>query len=119
MSLINSGVLFDLEYESLSMLAIAVKPKRKYPIRRVSADKLAVQLTPLQSEVLIGTLLGDLSIERPKVNHNARIRFEQTFPAHASYIMLLYGLFYNLTSSSPSVLFRKPDKRTGKVYCSI
>lgn len=117
-SLIDSSVLFDLEYGSLAMLTIAVKPKRKYPVRRVSAAKLAVELTPIQSEVLVGTLLGDLSLERVKVSHNARFRFEQTFPGHVSYMMLLYGLFYNLTLGSPSLLFRKPDVRTGKVYVS-
>jgi hypothetical protein len=32
---------------------------------------------------------------------------------------MLYGLFYNLTSSEPKVHIRSPDKRTGNVYSSL
>lgn len=118
--LIDSSALLDLDYSYITgTLAIAIKPKAKYPLRKVSAAKLAVKLTPLQLEVLTGTALGDSHIERAKPSHNARVRFEQSFPAHASYLMLLYGIFSDLTLSSPSLVLRKPDRRTGLVYPSI
>lgn len=98
---------------------MVIKPKRKYPQRKVSAAKQGVKLTPLQQEVLVGTMLGDAMIERAKSTHNGRLRFDQTFPAHASYLMMLYGIFYDLTSSGPSLSVRSPDKRTGNVYSSL
>lgn len=85
----------------------------------MSDAKQAAQLTPLQQDGLVGTMLGDASIERAKPTHNGRLRFDQTFPMHASYLMLLYGIFYDLTSKGPSVHIRKPDKRTGNVYSSL
>ena len=70
-------------------------------------------------EVVIGTLLGDSSIERTKPNHNSRIRFDQSFPEHATYFIYLFGVFNNLCKKGPKVFIRKPDIRTGKVYSHI
>ena len=60
-------------------------------------------MTSLQKEVIIGTMLGDASIERVKLTHNARIRFDQTYPKHSSYIELLYSILNNLVLSGPKV----------------
>ena len=112
----------DLLYGTTAILTSSItilKPKRKYPLRKVSASKSSIQLTSLQKEVLIGTLLGDAHLERVKHSHNVRLRFDQTFPGHASYLMLFYGIFHNLTSKIPQVHIRKPDKRTGNVYYSL
>ena len=79
----------------------------------------AIFLTPFQIEVLVGTLLGDASLERAKPTHNTRLRFDQTYPDHVSYINELYNIFKNLTRTGPRVHIRKPDKRTGKVYSTI
>lgn len=76
-------------------------------------------LTQLQKEVIVGTLLGDASIERNKPTHNARIRFEQAYPEHETYLLSLYDIFSNISGKSPRIVSRKPDKRTGKVYKSI
>ena len=78
-----------------------------------------VKLTQIQKEILIGTLLGDAFIERNKPTHNARIRFDQSFPNHASYLMKIFSYFYNLTGKGPTVIVRSPDKRTGKIYCQM
>ena len=99
--------------------ALVIKPKRKYTLRKVNAAKLAITLTPLQIDVLVGTMLGDAHIERIKPTHNSRIRFDPSFPAHASYLMMLYGIFYNLTTKGPSVSIRSPDRRTGNIYSSL
>jgi len=68
---------------------------------------------------IIGTMLGDYRIERLKSTHNSRVRFEQSFPNHASYLTFLYGHFINLVGASPKVIIRKPDVRTGKVYSQM
>ena len=78
-----------------------------------------VKLTQIQKEILIGTLLGDAFIERNKPTHNARIRFDQSFPNHASYLMKIFSYFYNLTGKGSTVIARSPDKRTGKIYCQM
>jgi hypothetical protein len=64
-------------------------------------------------------MLGDASIERVKPTHNARKRFDQTYPKHSPYIQLLYSIFNNLVISVPKVHTRKPDVRTGKIYSTI
>jgi hypothetical protein len=88
--------------------------------RLTKAEKNLITLTPIQIEILIGCLLGDACLERRLVTHNARLRFDQTFPEHASYLMYLYSMFYYLTGSKgPSVNIRKPDPRTNKIYSSI
>lgn len=74
-----------------------------------------------QKKVIVGTLLGDASLERNKPTHNTRLRFDQSYPEHASYLRSLYTIFHNLTGplGSPKIHTRKPDKRTGKVYSTI
>lgn len=99
--------------------SLVVKIKRNYPLRKVSEARQNVKLTFFQIDVLVGVLLGDASLERRKSSHNTRLRFDQTFPTHASYLIMLYGTYYNLTSSSPSMNIRNPDKRTGKIYRSL
>ena len=42
----------------------------------------SIALTTYQKEVLIGTLLGDAHLERNKLSHNARLRFDHTYPEH-------------------------------------
>jgi hypothetical protein len=78
-----------------------------------------ILLTPFQKEVLVGTILGDASLERAKPTHNTRLRFDQTYPDHAPYLNELYNIFKILTGTGPKVHVRKPDKRTGKLYSTI
>jgi hypothetical protein len=76
-------------------------------------------VTPLQNDIIIGTMLGDASAERSKGYKNTRLRYEQSYPAHAGYLMSLYNSLKSLTMSEPKVVLRRPDKRTGLVYPSI
>ena len=73
----------------------------------------------MQKDAIIGTLLGDASMERDKITHNPRIRFDQTYPLHEDYLMSLYNLFKDLVGTPPKIYTRKPDKRTNKIYQSI
>lgn len=79
----------------------------------------SIPLTGIQKEVLVGTLLGDASLERAKPTHNTR--FDQSYPEHESYLQSIYTIFQNLTGpkGTPKIHSRKADKRTGKVYSSI
>lgn len=57
----------------------------------------SIPLTGMQKEVLVGTLLGDASLERAKPTHNTRVRFDQSYPEHESYLQSIYTIFQNLT----------------------
>lgn len=76
----------------------------------------SVLLTCLQKDIIVGTLLGDSSLERDKPTHNTRIRFDQSYPNHKSYLESLYVIFANLCGTPPRVHTRKPD---GKIYQTI
>lgn len=78
-----------------------------------------MDLTSEQKDVIVGTILGDACIEKAKPTHNARIRFDQTFPFHATYLMRLYIIFHNMVKRTPKVHIRKEDKRTGKRYSTM
>ena len=80
---------------------------------------LTTPLTPLQKDVIVGTMLGDASMERDKPTHNYRIRFDLSYQVHESYTRSLYEIFKDLTGTPPEIRTRKPDKRTGKVYQTI
>ena len=96
-----------------------VKTTKIYKVRKTNEAKLKINLTSIQKEVVIGTVLGDSSIERAKPNHNSRIRYDQSFPEHATYLIYLFGGFNNLCKKGPKVFIRKPDILTGKVYSHI
>lgn len=92
---------------------VSIKPKylsNKFKLSKLERESII--LNKKQKEILIGSILDDASLERPKSSHNTRLRFYQTFPTHASYLMYLYIKFYNLTRSGPKVYIRKPDPRT-------
>lgn len=75
--------------------------------------------TSYQQDVIVGTLLGDASAERAKMTYNTRLRFDQSYPAHHSYLMHLYYILKSLTRSEPKIITRAADKRTGLSYQSI
>ena len=113
------SLLWDINVTVCICSALMITPKGNYSSRQVNSQKSLIKLTSLQTDVLVGILLGDASLERRKSTHNTRLRFDQTFPGHASYLMMLYGIYYNLTLSGPTLFIRKPDKRTGNVYSSL
>ena len=100
-------------------LYAGVKGSKYGKPRKVSLVKAMVQLTQLQIDVLVGTMLGDATMERVKINHSPRLRFEQTFPMHAAYLTRLYVIFMGLVGKHPSVVTRKPDPRTGSIYSTL
>lgn len=83
------------------------------------SNKALVELNQFQIDIIVGCLLGDASMERYSPTANSRLRFDQTFPMHASYLTFIYSHFYHLTGAPPKVQFRKADKRTNKCYASM
>lgn len=89
--------------------------------RNINISTTISPFNTIQKDIIVGTLLGDASLERNKPTHNTRLRFDQTYPKHASYLESLYILFQDFTGTlgAPKIHTRKPDKRTGKVYRTI
>ena len=69
-------------------------------------------LSPLVKENLVGCLLGDGWLDKPKIN--ARFRFEQS-NLRKEFFFHLYGIFSPYCQSSPK-LRERLDKRTNKIY---
>lgn len=87
--------------------------------RLSKSDKENLTLSEIQKEVLIGVLLGDAHLSRPKSTHNTKLVFDQSNSLHKEYLLHLYDIFKSLTNTEPYTTNRKPDARTGKVYNSI
>jgi ubiquinol-cytochrome c reductase cytochrome b subunit len=118
-SVFVSGDVLEQAFIITSSLSAGVKGSKYSSVRKVNPVKAKVQLTQLQIDVLVGTILGDATIERVKINHSPRLRFEQSFPMHAAYLTNLYIIFMNLVGNHPIVTTRKPDTRTGSNYSTI
>lgn len=86
---------------------------RSYAKQAKSKNRLP-DLDPFMKEVLVGVILSDGWIEKPKVN--ARFRFEQT-SKHIDLFFHLYVIFSAYCKSPPKLRDRF-DKRTNKVYSS-
>ena len=92
-------------------------------IKRTMSKRTATPpFSTIHKDIIVGTLLGDSSLERNKPpTHNSRLRFDQSYPQHASYLESIYLIFQDFTGTlgAPKIHTRKPDKRTGKVYSTI
>lgn len=64
-------------------------------------------------EIIIGLILGDLSVEKRFINSNARLQFKQSI-INKIYIDHLYLLFQNFCGSPPKVI-SKFDNRPNKM----
>lgn len=62
--------------------------------------------------------MGDLTVQKPSINSNVRLRFKQG-SVHKEYIFYLYELFKSYCLSAPKFYSQKPDKRTGEIYTKI
>lgn len=116
--IINNNLDIDLELLLLSNIPLTNRRSNKRT-KLTKEEKSNVKLTDTQRDILVGSMLGDASMEKQSATGDARLRFDQTFPGHASYIMWLFSHFYNFTGAGPLVSIRKPDLRTGNIYASI
>lgn len=81
-------------------------------VRYTMKYKKEYVLSLVQKEALIGIILGDGFLDRPKPNHSTRLRIEQSYPEKEKYLKSLYNLLEPMTAMTPTVLTRK-DKRSG------
>lgn len=89
--------------------------KRLY---RVS-PKAHLKVSTCLHEIIIGSMLGDLTVEKPNLNCNARMQFKQSI-INKEYIEHLYELFQEFCGSKPLVMSNfdnRPNKN--KEYSSI
>lgn len=80
----------------------------------MKSPNLQPTLSPTQSEILVGGMLGDMTIYRAKPTHNARLYVQQG-SVHTEYLNHLYSVFQNLCSSGPKLSVSK-DKRSDTTY---
>jgi|SRR5690554_263344 len=79
---------------------------------RTSA-KAHLTLSPELKEVIVGSMLGDLSSERPNSKCNTRMQFKQSM-INREYLLHLYSLFSDYCGSSP-LSMSKFDSRPNKM----
>ena len=107
---INSLMQNNIKYYSTS--AKDIKYSAKY--------KKDYMLTDIQKEALLGIILGDGFIDRPKPTHNARIRIEQSYPEKSEYLKSLYELFEPLTAAMPEpTLLKRENRKKGIITQSL
>ena len=85
---------------------------------RTSA-KSNLQVSSELEEIIIGSMLGDLTAEKPNINSNTRLQFKQSIKNRV-YIEHLFSLFKEFCGSEPKTLSRfdsRPSKM--KEYTSI
>lgn len=126
---IESYLVFPVNPIKRKTLTNYINNRKKYysnlskseaaPHSNVKISKNNIFLTSEQEQIMIGSLLADESLERRKLNHNARLRIDHTYPKQEKYVKHLYEKFQNLTGKAPKIVIRSPDKRTGKVYKSL
>ncbi len=81
--------------------------------------KAHLKITPELDEIIIGSLLGDLSCERRNKNSNTRLQFKQS-TINELYVNHLYSLFKSYCGSKPITLSRFDDRPNKmKEYSSI
>jgi hypothetical protein len=76
------------------MIIIYEKANKKGCVLRDYKKELSKKgLTQEQKDILIGTLLGDASMQAMKENQNSNIKFEQSI-SKETYINHIYEIFY-------------------------
>lgn len=84
-----------------------------------TSSKKHLQLSDLLEEVIIGSLLGDLTAERKSIKNNTRLQFKQSIK-NKDYILHLYDLFKDYCGTGPIELSKfdsRPNKQ--KAYKAI
>jgi LAGLIDADG DNA endonuclease family len=84
-----------------------------------TSSKNSFNLSPLQHEIIIGSMLGDLTAEKRNINFNTRLHFKQSLK-NKEYIYHLYDIFKDCCGSKPNIMSNfdyRPNKM--KEYKSI
>lgn len=101
--------------KSTPILCISIQQIRNY---RTSA-KANLTVKQELNEIIIGSMLGDLSAERKTLKNNTRLQFKQSI-INKKYVEHLYCLFKDYCGTEPRVISRfdnRPNKM--KEYSAI
>jgi hypothetical protein len=81
-----------------------------------TSKKAQLNLTPYLEEIIIGSMLGDLSAEKPSLKSNTRLQFKQSLK-NKLYIEHLYELFQEYCGTKPLVMssFDNRPRRSTKL----
>lgn len=92
---------------------------KKNKKRLTKSQRELFKLTDNQTEIIHGSMLGDLHAERLNINRNTRLQFRYTSKS-VDFVNFLFSIFSEFTSSSPIGL-NYFDKRENKnqTYSSI
>ena len=86
---------------------------------RLTKEERAEKIIPQHlKDIMVGSLLGDLGMQKKTPNSNPRCQFVQGL-IHIEYLYHLYDLFEDYCGTEPKIVESKPDKRTNKVYSSV
>jgi hypothetical protein len=87
--------------------------------RRATNLQKELQVSKIQDEIIIGTMLGDCSIEKARPLSNARLQFKQS-TKNKLYIEHLFDIFKEFCGTEPKIM-SKFDSRANrnKVYEAI
>lgn len=103
----------------LFFYSVPVKPGDDKPKRRLTdAEKSKFTLSENLKEVIVGSLLGDMSAQKDEKSQNARLRFGQGF-VNKEYLFHLYDLFKPYCTSKPVVSILPTHKVTGIEYLCV
>jgi LAGLIDADG DNA endonuclease family len=81
-------------------------------------ERAAVTLPQNLINILVGLILGDLTMQKFTKNGSPNLQFEQGL-VHKEYIFHLYDLFKDYCKTEPKITERKPDTHSGKVYTRV
>ena len=68
-----------------------------------TSSKAYLEVPSNLNEIIIGSMLGDLTAEKPGVNSNTRLQFKQSLK-NRLYIEHLYSLFQEFCGSKPLIM---------------
>ena len=77
-----------------------------------TSNKISLTIPNYLHEIIIGSLLGDLTAERPNIKCNTRLQFKQSL-INEKYINHMYNLFQIYCGTGPLNMF-KFDNRVNK-----
>ena len=106
-------------YTSLSFILLnLVVPVALY--KRVKGPKTpaAPDLTEFQKEVILGSILGDLTAERSHITGNTRLRFYMS-SVNKDLIYHFYSIFKPYVKTGPKFIHRKLNKLTNLEHIDI
>src|SRR4051812_26420292 len=101
------------------MFALFISSYHRGMGNRFFTTNFDLVLSPIQQEILVGGLLGDISLARAKPTHNARLAVRHS-TKQTEYTMYLFSIFKVLCTPTLELIVNEYfDKRLNKLYFNI